>query len=121
LRHVRLLVHRTPPRPHLLLRERLKIALVLVLAVDVAGTMLMWLLEDDEPRGEIDNLWDAFFFTTVQLLTVSSQMPNPVTVGGRIVDIVLELTALFLVTAIAGVFASFFLHLSSGGDDAANA
>ena len=35
----------------------------------------------------IHNLWDAFFFTTVQLLTVSSQMPNPLTTGGRIVDI----------------------------------
>jgi hypothetical protein len=38
-------------------------------------------------------------------------MPNPVTTLGRIVDIVLELTALFLVTAIAGVFASFFLNV----------
>ena len=30
---------------------------------------------------------------------------------GRIVDIVLELNALFLVSGIAGVFASFFLNL----------
>jgi hypothetical protein len=71
----------------------------------------MWLLEADARRSEIRNLWDAFFFSTVQLLTVSSQMPNPVTTGGRIVDIFLELTALFLVTAVAGAFASFFLHV----------
>ena len=54
----------------------------------------MWLFENDVGGSEIHNLWDAFFFTTVQLLTVSSQMQNPVTTGGRIVDIVLELTAL---------------------------
>jgi hypothetical protein len=86
-------------------------ALVLVAVADAVGTVLMWLFEDDACRSEIHNLWDAFFFTTVQLLTVSSQMPNPVTTGGRIVDIFLELTALFLVSGIAGVFASFFLNL----------
>ena len=94
-----------------MLRRRILEALALVAIVDAGGTVLMWLFERDAGRGEIHNLWDAFFFTTVQLLTVSSQMPNPVTTLGRIVDIVLELTALFLVTAIAGVFASFFLNV----------
>jgi hypothetical protein len=85
--------------------------MVVVGIVDLAGTLLMWLFDDDAKRSQIHNLWDAFFFSTVQLLTVSSQMPNPVTVGGRIVDIFLEFTALCLVTGIAGAFASFFLHL----------
>ena len=71
---------------------------MLIAIVDAAGTVLMWLFEDDVARSAIHNLWDAFFFSTVQLLTVSSQMPNPVTTGGRIVDIVLELTALCLVS-----------------------
>jgi hypothetical protein len=114
-----LILGRKPPSPHLLLRRRLKEALVLVGIVDLAGTLLMWLFEDEVQRSEIHNLWDAFFFSTVQLLTVSSQMRNPVTTGGRIVDIFLELTALFLVTAIAGAFASFFLHIGSE-DGAAN-
>ena len=85
--------------------------MILVGFVDVIGTALMWLFEDDARRSEIHNLWDSFFFTTVQLLTVSSQMRNPVTNGGRIVDIFLELTAICLVTGIAGAFASFFLEL----------
>jgi hypothetical protein len=113
--HVRLLLHPRPPTPHLLLRRRLKGALALVGIVDAAGTLLMWLFEDDVRRSEIHNLWDAFFFSTVQLLTVSSQMRNPVTTGGRIVDLFLELTALCLVTGVAGAFASFFLDL--GGED----
>ena len=109
--HLRHFLGRTPPRAHHVLRGRLLAALVIVAIVDAAGTVLMWLFEDDVARSEIHNLWDAFFFSTVQLLTVSSQMRNPVTTGGRIVDIVLELTALCLVSAVAGVFASFFLHL----------
>ena len=110
-RHIRLLLRRAPPHPHNALRRRLCEALILVGIVDALGTLLMWLFEDGVSRGAIDNLWDAFFFSTVQLLTVSSQMPNPVTTGGRIVDIVLEVTALCLVSGVAGVFASFFLNL----------
>ena len=87
---------------------------MLVFVVDVAGTVLMWLFEDDVRRSEIHNVWDSFFFSTVQLLTVSSQLRNPVTTGGRIVDIFLELTALLIVTGIAGAFASFFLGSQEG-------
>ena len=53
----------------------------------------------------------------MQLLTVSSQMPNPVTTGGRIVDILLEATALVLVSGIAGVFASLFLNAGAEKPD----
>ena len=112
-RHFKLLLHRAPPSTHHVLRRRLVAALVLVAVFDAVGTTLMWLFEDDAAGGQIHNLWDAFFFTTVQLLTVSSQMPNPVTTGGRIVDIWLELVALVLVTGIAGAFASFFFNLGA--------
>src|SRR4029450_4034524 len=108
-RHLREFLRRTPKTPHRRLRRRLVAALVLVGIVDVVGTVLMGVLEGDARRSEILNRWDPFFFTTVQLLTVSSQMRNPVTTPGRLVDIFLELTALCLVTGIAGAFASFFL------------
>ena len=51
---------------------------------------------------------DAAFFVAVQLLTVSSQIKNPVTSGGKVVDVVLEIWAIFVVTAVAGSFATFF-------------
>lgn len=81
--------------------------------VDAVGTSLMLMFEENVGESEIHNLFDAFFFTTVQLLTVSSQMENPVTTPGRIVDIVLEMTALGLVSGIGGAFASFFLNLNA--------
>jgi hypothetical protein len=43
----------------------------------------------------------------VQLLTVSSQIRNPFTPLGRIVDIVLEIWAVLVVAGSAGAFAAF--------------
>jgi len=41
--------------------------------------------------------------------TVSSSYKNPVTNAGQIVDVVIEVWGIFVVTAIAGSFASFFM------------
>ena len=42
-------------------------------------------------------------------MTVSSSYNNPVTHAGGIVDVALECWAIFVVTAVAGSFASFFM------------
>jgi hypothetical protein len=102
---------REPRTAHHRLRRRVSISLTVVLLVDAVGTVLMWLFDKDKPRSEIHNLWDAFFFSTVQLLTISSQMKNPVTTPGRLVDIVLELVGIGFVGAVAGSFASFYYKL----------
>ena len=94
---------------HRRLLARVTFALVATLVVVfVCAALLLW-FEKNKTGSEIGSYWDAWFFATVQSLTVSSQMRNPVTTGGRIVDIVLELWALVVVTGVAGSFASFFL------------
>jgi len=40
---------------------------------------------------------------------VSSQISNPLTGAGRVVDVFLELWALVVVTGVAGSFAAFFM------------
>ena len=50
----------------------------------------------------------ALFFSTVQLLTVSSQLRNPVTPLGRVVDVGLQLWAVVVVAGSAGAIAAFF-------------
>jgi hypothetical protein len=92
---------------HAKLRDRLAMAFLATLCVDALGTGLMYHLEHGEQRSQITSLFTAFFWVTTQLLTVSSQMANPVTTGGRIVDIVLELWALCVVTAAVGSVAAF--------------
>jgi hypothetical protein len=91
---------------HRRLVSRLVLALLLTLAVDVIGTLLIWALESG--KGDIHGLGDAAFFTTVQLLTVSSQIKNPLTAAGKLVDIGLEVWAIFVITAVAGSFSAFF-------------
>lgn len=93
---------------HRRLVARIGIAFALTAVVDVVGAILIWLLEDHARDTDIHNLGDAFFFTTVQLLTISSQLKNPLTAGGRVVDVALELWALVVVASVAGSFASFF-------------
>ena len=96
-----------------MLRRRVATGLVIVLCADVVGAILMYVFEKDAEGGQIHAFTDALFFSTVQLLTISSQMPNPVTGPGRITDVGLELFGLFVVTALAGAFASFFLDLGA--------
>jgi drug/metabolite transporter (DMT)-like permease len=93
---------------HKRLVSRLLLVGVLTAFVDAVGTVLEYLLERGVKGGAIHSLGDALFFTTVQLLTVSSQIPNPFTVGGRIVDVGLELWAVIVVAGSAGAIASFF-------------
>ena len=93
---------------HRRLIARIGIAFALSLVVDVVGSILIWRLEVNAHGTDIHNLGDAFFFTTVQLLTISSQLKNPLTAGGRIVDVALEAWALIVVASVAGSFASFF-------------
>jgi hypothetical protein len=97
---------------HRRLFARLLLALMATAAVLVVGTVLTWAFESGHAGGDIHGFGDSAFFTVVQLLTVSSQIKNPLTTAGRIVDIGLEFWAIFVVTAIAGSFASFF----SSGD-----
>ena len=93
---------------HRRLAARLIIAFVLSLVVLAAGSVLIWIFESGKKGGQITGFGDAVFFVAVQLLTISSSMTNPVTAAGKIIDVVLEVWAIFVVTAVAGSFASFF-------------
>jgi hypothetical protein len=93
---------------HRRLLARVTLALAFTALVDVIGAMLIWRLERHAHGTEIHGIGDAFFFTTVQLLTISSQLKNPLTAAGRVVDVLLEAWAIGVVAAVAGSFSSFF-------------
>jgi voltage-gated potassium channel len=99
---------------HRRLIARLSIAIALSVVVDLAGAAAMWGFERGASGTQIHGFGDALFFATVQILTVSSSFKNPVTHAGQVVDVVLEAWAIFVVTAVAGSFASFF----TSGDQA---
>ena len=87
---------------------RILIVVGLSLVVDLTAAGLMWSFESGLTGSEIHGFGDALFFTTVQILTVSSSLKNPVTRSGRVVDVALELWAIFVVTAVSGSFAPLF-------------
>jgi voltage-gated potassium channel len=93
---------------HRRLLGRFIIALGLTLIVATVGSLLIYVFESGKKGGDIHGFGDALFFTAVQLLTVSSSFKNPVTAAGKIIDVGLEAWAIFVITAIAGSFASFF-------------
>src|SRR3954452_8848640 len=93
---------------HKRLVSRLLLVLLLTAAVDGIATVLVYSFERDVKQTNIHTFFDAFFFTTVQLLTVSSQIKNPLTVGGRIVDLFLEVWAVLVVAGSAGAIETFF-------------
>ena len=84
----------------------------LTLVVDAIGTVLVYYAERGAPDSEITSLGDALFFTTVQLLTVSSQIRNPFTTWGRVVDVVLEIWGVLVVAGSTGAVAAFFLQVA---------
>ena len=47
------------------------------------------------------------FWTTTQLLTVSSQIKNPISTGGRVLDIFMEIWAVSVIATLAGALGSF--------------
>lgn len=100
---------------HRRLAARVTIAFCLSAVVDLVCAALMCSFESGLKGSEIHGYGDALFFSTVQILTVSSSLKNPVTNAGQIVDVVLELWAIFVVTVVAGSFASFFLNGDAAG------
>ena len=93
---------------HRRLLARLGIVLIATIAIDGVGSVLVYFLERGAHGTEISSFGDALFFTTVQLLTVSSQIRNPLTPWGRVVDVVLEVWAVIVVAGSAGAMAAFF-------------
>jgi ion channel len=93
---------------HRRLLARLGLVIAATAVVDLLGTVAIYFLERHAHGTEVKTFGDALFFTTVQLLTVSSQLKNPLTAWGRVVDVLLEFWAVIVVAGSAGAVAAFF-------------
>ena len=79
------------------------------IVVDLVGAAGMYALERSASGTQVTTFGQALFFTTAQVLTVSSSLANPVTPLGRVLDIALELWGVVVVAGSAGAVATFFL------------
>lgn len=93
---------------HRRLFSRLALVLGTTALLDLCATVAIYFLERHARGTEVRSFGDALFFSTVQLLTVSSQLKNPITAAGRVIDVVLEVWAVVVVAGSAGAVAAFF-------------
>jgi hypothetical protein len=93
---------------HLHLRDRLVAVALVSILVDAVASVAAYMLERDVKGTEIKTYGDALFWTSTQLLTVSSQLHNPISAGARVLDVALELYAITVVATLAGSFGAFF-------------
>lgn len=90
-------------------RSRIFRLAALSIAVDAAAAVLAYLFERGSAHP-FPSVWAALFWTTTQLLTVSSQLPNPEHAATKVLDVVLELYAIVVVTSLAATFTDLLHH-----------
>jgi hypothetical protein len=90
-------------------RTRLALVGAATLAIDVVLSVVGYFTERGAP-DEFKTVWDAAFWVTTQLLTVSSQLPNPEHTLTKFVDIVLEAWGVLVIAALAGIVTDWIHH-----------
>jgi hypothetical protein len=106
-------VARAETETHRHLRERIVAIALITIAVDLVCTVLIWLFERHAAGTDVRSIGSALFFSSTQLLTVSSSMANPLTTAGRVLDVLMEAYAITVVASLAGSFGAFFHRRSS--------
>lgn len=94
---------------HARLRDRLVAVAVATVGFDLICAVLAFLFEHDQKQTQIDSFGSALFWTSTQLLTVSSSIQNPISFPGRVLDIVMEVYAITVVGALAGSLGAFLM------------
>jgi hypothetical protein len=104
----------TPTHEHL--RSRLVFLVVATVALDAVASVLVFFFERHADGTEITTVGDSLFWTSTQLLTVSSQLPNPISTPARVLDVFLQAYAISAVAVLAGSFGAFFHRRGSERD-----
>jgi hypothetical protein len=92
---------------HRRFRDHLTVIALATIGIDLLCTVLAYFLERHAAGTEIHTLASAFFWTSAQLLTVSSQLKDPISFGGRVLDIFMEAYAITVIAALAGATGAF--------------
>ena len=100
-------VLRAATATHRRLRDHLVTIIVATVGVDLFCAITAFLLERHSQQTEIKTFGSAAFWTTTQLLTVSSSFKNPISFGGRILDVFMEIFAITVIASLAAALGSF--------------
>jgi hypothetical protein len=93
---------------HRRLRDRLAVVVIATLGVNVLCAVVAFLVERHAHQSDVKSFGSALFWTSTQLLTVSSSVKNPISAGGRVLDVLMEAYAITVVATLAGSLGAFF-------------
>lgn len=91
------------------LRDRLLAIAVVTVGIDAVCAVLALVLERSAKDTQITDFGSALFWTSTQLLTISSSLVNPISMGGRILDVAMEAYAVVVVASLAGALGAFMV------------
>ena len=101
---------------HARLRDTLAVLATATIGIDLTCAVLALLLERHAHQTQIHSFGSALFWTSTQLLTVSSQLSNPISLGGRILDVAMEAYAITVVAGLAGTIGAFLVRRAHEAD-----
>jgi hypothetical protein len=90
-------------------RSRIALLAMASVAFDLVAAGLAKVLEQGAQHS-FPTYLEALFWTTTQLLTVSSQLPNPERAATKVLDVVLEGWAIVVVASLAATFSDLLHH-----------
>ena len=106
---------------HARLRDRLVAVAMATVGFDIVCAVLAFLFEHHQKQTQIKSVGSALFWTTTQLLTVSSSIQNPISFPGRVLDVVMEIYAITVIAALAGALGAFLIKRGEELDAAVKA
>jgi hypothetical protein len=110
-------VLRAATATHRRLRNHLVTIIVATAGIDLLCSTAAFFLERHSQQTEIKTFGSAAFWTTTQLLTVSSQIKNPISAGGRLLDVFMEIYAITVIATLAGAVGTFLQKRGQEIDD----
>ena len=119
LRELRDVVRAATPT-HRRLRGHLVAIGLATIGIDLFCAVIAFLLERHSTQTEIKTFGSALFWTSTQLLTVSSNIKNPISAGGQVLDVFMEIYAITVIAMLAGAFGSFLQKRGQEIDSAAH-
>ncbi len=103
------------------LRDRLVALALTTIGFDLVCGALAYLFEHGQANSQIHTFGSAIFWTTTQLLTVSSNLSNPISAPARILDVVMEIYAITVIGTLAAAFGAFLIKRGDQLDAAGSA
>lgn len=91
------------------LRDRLVAIALATVGFDLICGVLAFVFEHHQKQTQIQSLGSALFWTTTQMLTVSSNIQNPISLPARLLDVVMEMYAITVIGSLGGSLGAFLI------------